>query len=381
MLVQQALITFSYNAIPVLLPPITQHFGIEPGMLGVYTSVLFAVGILAGVTSGGFILRFGAFRMSQICLASAGLGMLLAGFGWLWMFLPAAILLGIGMGPSTPASSHILARFATPKVAPLVFSIKQTGVPFGSGFAGLVLPAVVILYGWQGALFGGAAMCWLMALTLWPLHRRYDDDRQPNRRLTLADVGLAVKTAFSSRNMAELAFAGFAFSGLQVAFISYFVTYLVEAIDQPYAVAGEMLAWSSGVAIVGRIFWGLLAGNVVQPRPLLAFLSFAMVGAAIAVGMLDSDSSYLAIMLSGIAMGATAVSWNGVHLAEVARLAPKGNASVATAGVIFCCFCGLFAVPGIFGLVVAASGDYDLGFYLAAVPCALTGIVMLRRAT
>jgi cyanate permease len=379
MLVQQTLITFATNAVPVLLPPISDAFQINPGWLGVFTSCLFAVGIATAVASGGFILRFGAFRVSQFCLTMSGLGMLLCGLGWLWLFPVAALFLGFGMGPSTPASSHILSRFASVKAAPLVFSIKQTGVPFGGMFAGLFLPWAVAVSGWQGGLIAGAFMCWALALLLWPFHRRYDDDRQPDRRLTLADVGQALRTVISSRSMAELGFAGFAFSGLQVAFTSYFVAYLVTDVRLTFAEAGEMLAWASAIAIAGRIFWGLLAGRVLPSRPLLAFLSWAMVAATVGLGLVEQETDRFWVVAAGLAMGATAVSWNGVHLAEVARLAPKGNASQATAGVLFCCFSGLLVLPGAFGAIVALTDNYDLGFYVAAAPTVLTGIILLRR--
>jgi MFS family permease len=381
MLLQQTLITFASNAVPVLVPPISLAFGLNPGLLGVFTSCLFGVGIAASVASGGFILRYGAFRVSQFCLSAAGVGLLLCGLGNLWLFPVAAVFLGLGMGPSTPASSHILARFSTVKTAPLVFSIKQTGVPFGGMFAGLFLPFAVGIGGWQGGLIAGALLCWAFALTLWPAHRRFDDDRQPSRRLSAADVGLALKTAIGSRSMAELAFAGFAFSGLQVAFTSYYVAYLVEDAALPYSEAGEMLALASAFAIAGRIFWGLLAGRALPSRPMLAFLAWTMVGATVCVALLEPGSERSWVAAAGIFMGLTAVSWNGVHLAEVARLAPKGNASVATAGVLFCCFSGLLVLPGAFGAIVAATGNYDLGFYVAAAPSVLAGIILLRRTT
>lgn len=376
MLVQQTLITFASNAVPVLLPPISEAFGINPGLLGVFTSVLFGCGIATAVASGGFIQRFGAFRMSQFALTMAGAGLLLCSLGWLWLFPVAAMLLGIGMGPSTPASSHILARFASAKAAPLVFSIKQTGVPFGGMLAGLFLPFAVAVGGWQSGLVAGALACWLLALLLWPAHRAYDDDRQPNRQISAADVGLTLRTAFGSRNMAELAFAGFAFSGLQVAFTSYYVAYLVADAGRSFAEAGEMLAWAS--AIAGRVFWGALAGRVLPSRPLLAFLALAMVVATVCIALLGPESSRLWIIAAGLLMGATTVSWNGVHLSEVARLAPAGNASVATAGVLFCCFSGLLVLPGAFGAIVAVSGNYDLGFYVAAAPTLIAGIILLR---
>ena len=379
MLVQQTLITFASNAVPVLLPPISEAFQINPGLLGVFTSVLFGCGIATAVASGGFIQRFGAFRMSQFALSMAGAGLMLCSIGWLWLFPVAAMCLGIGMGPSTPASSHILARFASAKAAPLVFSIKQTGVPFGSMLAGLFLPFAAGIGGWQSGLVAGGLACWLLALAIWPAHRTYDDDRQPDRRITIADVGLALRTAFGSRNMAELAFAGFAFSGLQVAFTSYYVAYLVADAGRPFAEAGEMLAWASAIAIAGRVFWGALAGRLLPSRPLLAFLALAMVVATICIALLGPESSRPWIIAAGLLMGVTTVSWNGVHLSEVARLAPAGNASIATAGVLFCCFSGLLVLPGAFGAIVAVSGNYDLGFYVAAAPTLIAGIILLRR--
>ena len=380
MLVQQTLITFASNAVPVLVPPITVAFGINTGLLGVFTSILFGVGIMAAVMSSGVILRFGAFRVSQTCLAAGGVGLLLCGLGWLWLFPVAAVLLGMGMGPSTPASSHILARFSSPKVAPLVFSIKQTGVPFGGMFAGLFLPIAVAYSGWQGGLFAGAFLCLLFAAMMQPLHYRYDDDRQPGRRVSLADIGAALRAVLSDRGMRELAFAGFAFSGLQVAYTSYFVAYLVEEGQRPYEEAGEMLAWASAAAIFGRVFWGALAGRFLPSRPLLAFLSFAMVAATIAVAYAGPETGRWWVIGAGVFMGFTTVSWNGVHLAEVARLAPKGSASVATAGISFCCFVGLLVLPGAFGAIVALTGNYDLGFYVASVPALITGIFLLRPA-
>tara|TARA_R110002096_G_scaffold155067_3_gene319288 strand:- start:410 stop:751 length:342 start_codon:yes stop_codon:yes gene_type:complete len=54
-------------------------------------------------------------------------------------------------------------------------------------------------------------------------------------------------------------------------------------------------------------------------------------------------------------------------------------AAVASGGVLFCCFSGLLVLPGAFGAIVAATGDYDLGFYVAAAPSATAGVILLRR--
>src|SRR3546814_13730987 len=50
--------------------------------------------------------------------------------------------------------------------APLVFSIKQAGVPAGTMLAGLIRPLCVALYGWRAGLFVTAAGLAVLAVIL-----------------------------------------------------------------------------------------------------------------------------------------------------------------------------------------------------------------------
>ena len=88
--------------------------------------------------------------MSQLALLGIGVGLMLGAAGKLWVIAAAAALTGMGFSVSTPSSSHLLARYSPPRYAPLIFSIKQAGVPAG----GLLLH-----YGhrmaWPAALRGG----------------------------------------------------------------------------------------------------------------------------------------------------------------------------------------------------------------------------------
>jgi MFS family permease len=75
--------------------------------------------------------------------------------------------------------------------------------------------------------------------------------------------------------------------------------------------------------------------------------------------------------------GASAVGWNGVFLAEVARLAPEGRVAVVTGGTQFFTFAGVLIGPPVFGAIAAATGSYSAGFVLiAALPLA-AGIGLL----
>lgn len=69
----------------------------------------------------------------------------------------ASIIIGLGYGAITPASSEVLARTAPPDRMALTFSIKQTGVPGGAALAGAALPALALAVGWRAALLAVTA--------------------------------------------------------------------------------------------------------------------------------------------------------------------------------------------------------------------------------
>ena len=62
------------------------------------------------------------------------------------------------------------------------------------------------------------------------------------------------------------------------------------------------------------------------------------------------------------AFGATAIGWNGVQLAEVARHAPAGQAGTVTGASGFVTFAGVVIGPPTFALLAAVTGSYRVGF-------------------
>ena len=72
--------------------------------------------------------------------------------------------------------------------------------------------------------------------------------------------------------------------------------------------------------------------------------------------------------------GASAIGWNGVYLAEIARLAPAGKVGMLTGGALLFTFTGAVAGPPLFGAILAFSGSYALGFGVFAVLPLLAGL-------
>ena len=68
-----------------------------------------------------------------------------------------------------------------------------------------------------------------------------------------------------------------------------------------------------------------------------------------------------------LAIGATAFSWSGILMAEVARLAVGVGVVDATAGVMFFAYLGALGIPSLVAGIAALAGNLEAGFLLFAV--------------
>ena len=192
MLIQQTVATTAKVGIPSLIPAVARELHFEAEHVLIYTAFYAFISLLCMAGCGGVIRRVGALRTSQFGCVLMGLGLALVPFAdsavLAFLFLTlAASFISLGSTAATPASSQILAVYAPPKWAPLVFSIKQTGVPAGVVISGLLLVPTAVTYGWRGALIGMAILCIFIAIMLQPLRERFDKDRDETARPRLKD--------------------------------------------------------------------------------------------------------------------------------------------------------------------------------------------------
>jgi len=251
MLLQQAMSTMSGLTIPVLAPSISAETGLNPGLIGLYTAILYGGSMISALAGGGFLLRFGALRVSQVCLLVVAIGLLINAPGHLFLLVFGALVIGLGGGPSTPASSQILARYAEPTKAPFIFSIKQTGVPVGGVLAGILLPVFVTSFGWRGALICVAIMAFALAVALQPLRSEFDADRQPRRSLRLTDLRITLSAVLRDGKARLLALGLFAFTGVQLGFASFFISFLTLGLGWTLTESGVAYSISMTSGIVG----------------------------------------------------------------------------------------------------------------------------------
>ncbi|HEY3178378.1 MAG TPA: MFS transporter [Casimicrobiaceae bacterium] len=380
----QIYVSLAATATAVLAPEIAQAFAIAPKWIGVFVGLVYAGAMFASLGCAGFIERFGAIRISQFGVLLSALGALmiaLAPSHALVVLIAAALLIGVGYGPITPASSHVLIRTAEPHRLALTFSIKQTGVPAGAALAGAVLPALALFVGWRIALlitaFVGVAVAVIAQPTRAMLDEEVNAPHRSGRAFSLATVLDPLRIVLASRTLAELAIVSFIYAGTQVCLTSFIVVYLTESLEWSLVGAGFALTAATVGGVVGRIGWGFVADRVAPPRRVLGVIGIIAATCGVVITTATTAWSTAAVIIVAVIFGATAIGWNGVQLAEVAHHAPKGQAGAVTGASGFITFSGVVAGPPVFALLAASTGSYRVGFGVFAVMSGLSGLALL----
>ncbi len=379
MTVQQTFATMGRSTVPLIAAAIVADLDVDPALVGIYLAIGSVAAFLTTMGCGGFILRYGALRMTQVGMLALGIGLAVVVSGWLILFAVGAFIGGLGQALSTPSSSHLLGRLSPKHLAPLVFSIKQTGVPVGLMLAGVVAPVLATEAGWRTALLVVAGICVLTVIALQPLRGRFDTDRNPNQPLSPADIRANVAGVLRNPALRALCLAMFSFVGLQTLFTGFFVLYLVRGLGYDLERAGLVFAIAVAVAVPARIGWGWLASRFVKPATLLAFLGIGMAAAAALTASIDPDwPTWVAAVIATL-LSVSAVSWHGVLLAEVARLSPPGRIGATTGAVLAFGDAGALLLPLLFSVALTITGGYSTGFLIGGGLALIVGGLGLRQ--
>jgi MFS family permease len=374
----QAFTSLAATATAVLAPEIGPAVGMTPKLIGVFVGLVYLGAMLASLASGGYIQRYGPIRVSQVCVLMCACGVALV-CGPAWALPLAPVLIGLGYGPITPASSQVLARTASPRRMALTFSIKQTGVPLGAALAGAALPMLALGNGWRAALLSVAGAGILIALLTQPTRAALDVGLVREHRVSLRRLFAPLALVASNPKLVELTLTGFVYAATQICLMSFLVVYLTETLGRSLVTAGLALTVANTGGIVGRISWGAVADRWLPPRRMLGVLGLVAGVCGLATACFSADWPPLPILVVCALFGASAIGWNGVQLAEVARHSPPGQAGAITGASGFVTFAGVVIGPPMFALLVALTGNYAIGFAVFAVASLCCAIWLLSR--
>jgi MFS family permease len=360
--------------IPVMAPAIARSLDVSPSLLGAWSALLWGSSLFTVFTAGHFISRHGALRASQACLVFCMGGLACAASGWLPGLGLAAILIGLGQGLETPASSALLARLTPLNRQALLFSIKQTGVQVAGMLAGIVFPLLLLATSWQGALIMTLALTAAMVLTV----ERLRGELEPPQSVRTGGLTMlaAMRHVRGDPRLVRLTFASFAYIAMQVCANTFLVTWAVTELGASLLVAGQAFAAMQIGGFLGRIAWGLVCGPRLRAHNVLIGLGAGMALCAVGLHLLTPQSSPALLAALSLATGLTVAGWNGLFLAEVARLSPPGEVGRVTSASFLFGSAGLVLGPVIFSVVAAAS-SYATAMLMMGCIAALGMIALL----
>jgi MFS family permease len=380
----QMFTSLAATAPAVLAPALAREMGVAPQWIGVFVGLVYVGAMLASVASAGFIARYGAIRVSQVCVLLCTAGILVVGFlpaSLTGLLAAAAVVIGLGYGPITPASSQVLARTTPAAQMALMFSIKQTGVPAGAALAGALLPFATLVFGWRAAMVAVGMAGLGVAIAAQSSRKLLDTDRTAGKAFSFRDIGDRLRLVAKTPALAELALLSFAYASVQVCLTSFLVVFLNDALGWSLVASGLALTFATVGGVLGRLFWGAIADHVLAPRRTLSVIGFVagLCGFALAFAT-PAWPTWIVLPVAAL-FGGTAIGWNGVQLSELARQAPPGHAGAVTGAAGFITFSGVVIGPPLYAALTALTHGYQAGFLvMAAVSLSAAAALHYRTA-
>lgn len=382
-LLMQVSLAFLTRVVPVVGPVVTDFAGVPAERIGHLAALNTAGTMLVLVLGGPALHSFGAVRALQIGSLIGALGLLLTLTGNWPLLMLSALLVGVAYGPSPPAGSEILARTVPPRHRGILFSIKQSGVPVGGVIAGLLMPLLVGLWGWQAALAIAGALSALAIVAVQPLRRSIDGVVENRPPLTLRAV-LSISTmrhpfraATATPALTGLSVAGFGLAVGQGCLFSFQATFLNVEVGLSLAAAGTLYAITQAVSVFARVFNGWVADRLRSGIRALFLLALGSGTMMLVTAMIAPGWSWPAMIAAAALAGTTIGTWNGVYLAEVAAMSRPGEVAETAAGNTFLTFIGYVTGPLAFAAIVAAWGSYALAFALAGIAPFVSALALL----
>ena len=358
--------------VPVLAPAFVAAIGMPPE----------AVGVIGGLIGFGSVWFFAANHavtpvlgplralVAACGIAAAGAAAILTGL-WAGVFL-GAVAVGFAYGITAPAGSQILSRHTPRRLWGTVFSIRQAGVPAGGAIAGVLGAGLAAAFDWRAGIAVLAALpLAAAAMVLFaPARFREGADGRRFRLRPLFAPANALSPFRTLRRLPQLLPVALASLGLGTAHAStlaFLTTYLTDGLGLALGLAGALYSAMHVASLAGRLVVGVVADRIGSTRAMLMAMAVASSLALVMLSAMDPGWPRAALFAAAALAGMGISTWNGLYLAEVARLAPEDEVAEATAAVTFFTF-GIYTVaPPVFAMLVWLGGYGAAWWTLAAV--------------
>jgi MFS family permease len=374
-LAMQTLATMALYSLPAVAPEVAKDLDVNGALVGGFVATAYGVGILSALLSPGLIRRFGGVRATQaVLIAAACMLVIAATSAGVTGIALSAVVLGLGYGAAAPASTHLLVPHTPRSVFNLVMSLRQIGVPLGGVLGALILPPLVLAFGWRDALLGEVAPILLLMLAMELPRSSWDAGRERGLPLRLGTVIQPFRMLADAR-LRRLSVSCFIYSGLQLCFVAFMTVHLTTVAGFSLVHAGQILAVYQIAGSVSRPIWGWIADRFLTPTQTLSVLGLGMAAAAALAGQFGPGWHAGTVLLVVLLAGCTAGGYTGVAYAEYAHLGGTRRTEATGLGTALM-FAGGMLMPPVFGTAVTTLGGYGLSYLVVAILALASGLLL-----
>ena len=285
------------------------------------------------------------------------------------LLVGAAVLTGIVLAISNPATNKLISTEFPPGRQGLIVGVKQAGAQIGIFFGGWLLPVFAGWWGWRWAVLAFAIIPVVTGIVY--MRKRSADadqdasDREEAITREAATVSLSQVSSSTRRLIHRLTVYAFLVGVGTAAAIYYLPLYSEEVLGMAPEQAGQALAFSGLLGIVGRIGWARVAESwlgTMRGSMIIAVLA-VLASLTLAFGdVLGTWSVWLAAGLIGLSISA----WHSVGMLAVIQIVPSSLAGRASGLVYFGFLAGLGGGAPLFGWSVDLLGVYRPGWLVIA---------------
>jgi sugar phosphate permease len=305
---------FSRLNYPIILPNMREDLGFnytQMGLLGSgilvgYFVFSFPVGILAS--------RYGGKSIINISMIIICISMILIGTCSTFILLFSLVtLLGAGIAGSYIPFIGLIPAWFTPKRFGMVMGIMSSGTGIGIIILGYFIPFLITNYenlAWRYSWISLGIITFLVTITSLILLRNSPEDLGMNnfnsQNLEVTEVEIketgklgTLSQIYSDETFRMITIIYFLFGFSYSAFITYFVSYLIEELSITEKLAGNIWA-SFGLLCIGSgFFWGFISDKLGRRLTLIITNSIIATGVFLPIFFHDIPYLYLSAILFG----------------------------------------------------------------------------------
>ena len=368
-------------ALAPLFPILHVEFGVSYTELGLLVTAFYVASGLGQAAAGVLVDRYGAQRLLVMGIATLSVAVVLAGFVTsFWMFLPLALVAGLGNSIFHPADLSILSHRVSERLLGRAFAVHGISGQLGFATAPAAMTLVAALANWRIALIAAGIVGLAIAALV---HSNRAILAYDTSRIAASQAGIGRRSLryldIIGTPVVVLAFAYFALTAFGGTGIQ---TFAIAALTSGYGLALDVATLGLTAYLIANSL-GLALGGFLADRThnhhrvAMSGMIVASTMVLMVVGLAKYPPLIVAVLVvAGVAYGLTAPSRD-----VLIRQAASGAGMGRVFGFVYSGFdLGSSTAPLVFGALVDHQAPHAVFFVVAAaLALAAPTVMQVRR--